>query len=79
LWQRDRYIDKARKSEYARRTGNDRRFIKGPKYTLLSRRDNLLLDGKRSLALLLAANKRLNTAYVLKELFAVPFVQTVQT
>jgi len=31
---------------------------------LLSRRENLTLEGKRSLALLLAANKRLNTAYV---------------
>ena len=47
--------------------GKDRRFIKGQKYTLLSRRDNLSLDGKRSLTLLLAANKRLNTAYLLKE------------
>ncbi len=30
---------------------------------------NLSLEGKRSLTLLLAANKRLNTAYVLKESF----------
>ena len=58
-----------RKAEYARLRGKDRRFIKGQKYTLLSHRDNLTLDGKRSLALLLAANKRLNTAYVLKEAF----------
>ena len=62
-------LDKVRKAEYARLRGNDRRFIKGQKYTLLSHRDNLSLDGKRSLALLLAANKRLNTAYVLKEAF----------
>jgi transposase len=59
-------LDKVRKAEYARVGGKDRRFIKGQKYTLLSRRENLSLEGKRSLELLLAANKRLNTAYVLK-------------
>ena len=62
-------LDKVRKAEYARLRGKDRRFIKGQKYTLLSRRENLSLEGKRSLELLLAANKRLNTAYVLKESF----------
>jgi transposase len=62
-------LDKVRKTEYARLSGKSRRFIKGQKYVLLSHRDNLSLDGKRSLALLLAANKRLNTAYVLKESF----------
>ena len=62
-------LDKVRKTEYARLHGKDRRFIKGQKYTLLSHRDNLTLDGKRSLTLLLAANKRLNTAYLLKEAF----------
>ena len=62
-------LDKVRKTEYARLSGKDRQFIKGQKYTLLSHRDNLTLDGKRSLTLLLAANKRLNTAYVLKEAF----------
>src|SRR5277367_1649778 len=62
-------LDKVRKAEYARLGGKDRRFIKGQKYTLLSRRENLTLEGKRSLALLLAANKRLNTAYLLKEAF----------
>ena len=62
-------LDKVRKCEYARLTGKDRRFIKGQKYTLLSNRENLTLEGKQSLKLLLAANKRLNTAYVLKESF----------
>ena len=47
----------------------ERRYIKGQKYTLLSRRENLSLDGKRALKILLAANKRLNTAYLLKESF----------
>jgi transposase len=62
-------LDKVRKAEYARLSGKDRRFIKGQKYTLLSRRENLTLEGRRSLKLLLAANKRLNTAYLLKESF----------
>ena len=62
-------LDKVRKAEYARLSGKDRRFIKGQKYTLLSRHDNLSLEGRRSLKLLLAANRRLNTAYVLKESF----------
>ena len=34
-----------------------------------SRRENLTLDGKKALKTLLAANKRLNTAYMLKESF----------
>ena len=45
------------------------RFIKGQKYTLLAHRENLTLDGRRALKTLLAANKRLNTAYLLKESF----------
>ena len=62
-------MDQVRKSEYARLTGKDRRFIKGQKYTLLSHRENLSGDGRRALKTLLAANKRLNTAYLLKESF----------
>ena len=62
-------LDTVRKAEYARLSGRDRRFIKGQKYTLLSRRANLSLEGRRSLKTLLAANKRLNTAYLLKESF----------
>ena len=62
-------LDAVRKSEYARLSGEKRRFIKGQKYTLLSHRENLDLDGRRALKTLLAANKRLNTAYLLKESF----------
>ncbi|MCG3769990.1 MAG: hypothetical protein JW384_01124 [Nitrosomonadaceae bacterium] len=62
-------LDAVRKSEYARLTGHDRRYIKGQKYTLLSRRENLSLDGRRALKTLLLANRRLNTAYLLKESF----------
>ena len=42
-------LDKVRKGEYARLTGKDRRFIKGQKYTLLSRQENLSHKGRRSL------------------------------
>lgn len=62
-------LDKIRKQEYARLTGPDRKYIKGQKYILLSNRENLTLDGQTSLKKLLAANKRLNTAYMLKESF----------
>ena len=62
-------LDAVRKREYARLSGNDRRYIKGQKYTLLSRQENLTLEGRQALKTLLRANKRLNTAYLLKELF----------
>ena len=62
-------LDKVRKSEYARLSGHDRSFIKGQKYTLLSHRENLTLEGRTALKKLLGANKRLNMAYVLKESF----------
>jgi transposase len=62
-------LDKVRKSEYARVSGKDRRFIKGQKYHLLSHQENLSLSGRQALNTLLAANKRLQTAYLLKEQF----------
>ena len=62
-------LDQVRKAEYRRLSGKSRSFIKGQKYTLLSHRENLTLEGQRSLKTLLAANKRLNTAYLLKESF----------
>jgi transposase len=63
-------LDKVRKAEYARLDGTKRRFIKGQKYALLSHPQNLTGSARKNLKLLLAANKRLNTAYVLKESFA---------
>ena len=62
-------LDAVRKSEYARLSAKDRSYIKGQKYTLLSNRENLSLDGRAALKRLLAANTRLNTAYLLKESF----------
>lgn len=62
-------LDKVRKLEYKRLSGKEQQYIKGQKYNLLSHWDNLDMDGRMGLKLLLAANKRLNTAYVLKESF----------
>lgn len=62
-------LDEVRRSEYARLKGQDREYIRGQKYTLLSHWANLSSRGKRSLKKLLQANKRLNTAYLLKEIF----------
>ena len=62
-------LDDVRKAEYARLSGKERKYIKGQKWVLLSNRENLTLDGKTSLRTLLRANKRLQTAYLLKESF----------
>ena len=62
-------LDKIRKMEYARLSGKDRSYIKGQKYTLLSNRENLTLDGSKALKKLPGANKRLNTAHILRESF----------
>ena len=64
-------MDKVRKAEYKRLTNRpDRKFIKGQKYVLLSHRENLSPEKRRRLETLLAANRRLNKAYILKESFA---------
>ena len=55
-------LDEVRKSEYRRLSGRDRSYIKGQKYTLLSRRENLTLDGRRALKKMLTANSDANAA-----------------
>lgn len=62
-------LDAVRKQEYRRAAEKDRRFIKGQKYTLLAAPEHLTLDKRRSLHLLLKANRRLHRAYLLKETF----------
>jgi len=62
-------LDTVRKQEYKRVSEKEKHFIKGKKYTLLSRQANLSTEGKRALKELLTANKRLQTAYLLKERF----------
>lgn len=62
-------LDNVRRREYQRLAGRDRSFIKGQRYTLLSHRENLTLEGRHALSKLFKANKRLNVAYLLKESF----------
>jgi transposase len=62
-------LDEVRRSEYARLSGPKRRFIKGQRYTLLSHRDHLTLEGRQALRKLLRVNRRLQVAYLLKESF----------
>jgi transposase len=62
-------LDEVRRREYRRLAAKDRAFIKGRRDTLLSHREHLSRDGRRSLAKLLKANKRLHTAYLLNESF----------
>lgn len=62
-------LDDIRRSEYKRLTDDDRKFIKGQRYVLLSRRENLSDDGRKNLEQLLQANARLNIAYLLREQF----------
>ena len=62
-------LDAIRRSEYKRVTGEDRSFIKGQRYVLLLRRENLTDDRRKNLERLLQANGRLNIAYLLREQF----------
>jgi transposase len=62
-------LDTVRKREYRRVHGEDRSYIKGQRYTLLSRHENLTLEGHRALRKLFKVNRRLYTAYLLKESF----------
>ena len=62
-------LDTVRRREYSRLPGKRRRFIKGQKYTLLSRWENLNQKGRDALELLFRVNRRLYRAYLLKEQF----------
>jgi transposase len=62
-------MDQVRRQEYARLSGQDRRFIKGQRYALLSHWGNLTAEGRAALRLLFKANTRLSKAYLLKESF----------
>ena len=62
-------MDEVRRSEYARVNGKERAFIKGQRYHLLANRGNLTRTGRAELAQTFKANKRLYTAYLLKEDF----------
>lgn len=63
-------MDKVRREEYQRVSGKERAFIKGQRYTLLAHQANLSLEGQQALKKLLSVNKRIQTAYLLKEAFS---------
>ena len=62
-------LDAVRKSEYKRLSEEEKKYIKGSKWILLSKRENLTKDGKKSLNALMKANSRLSKAYLLRESF----------
>lgn len=62
-------LDDVRRGEVSRLQGRHRKWVKGQRYNLLSRKENLDLDGKRALKELFKRNQRLNKAYLLKESF----------
>jgi len=60
-------IDRIRRRSYQQASGPAREFIKGQRYNLLRRPENVNAQGKVALKKLLAANADLHTAYVLKD------------
>jgi transposase len=62
-------LDKVPGSEYARPRGKARRYIEREKHTLLSHREKPAQEDRLTLKTLLAANRRLNSAYPRKESF----------
>jgi transposase len=54
----------AAKREYARLVGDDRRYVKGKKFGLLTRWDNLTNDKRDGLRELFRVNRRLYKAYL---------------
>jgi len=62
-------LEKIRISEYKKVSEDNRKFMKGQKYTLLSKQENLNAKGKEALKKLFAINEKLSKAYILKESF----------
>jgi transposase len=62
-------LNEVRIEEYKKIATEDRKYIKGRKWLLLSRRSNLSLLGRNSLRELFRINKRIMKAYLLKEQF----------
>lgn len=60
-------IDNVRRQEYKKARPDQRTFIKGSRYLLLSNRDNLRPDQQTRLDDLLAVNERLSAVYILKD------------
>lgn len=62
-------MDTVRRNEYARLNGKQRKYIKGQRFNLLANRGSLSRTGREELAQTFKANRRLYTAYLLKEDF----------
>lgn len=62
-------IDRVRRRTQAQADAEGRTFLKGQRYNLLRNPENLSADGHRQLGLLLAANRDLSVAYLLKDAF----------
>jgi transposase len=60
-------LDEVRRWAYSRLSAKDLRFIKGQRYNLLSRREDLTTEGRRVLQLLFRANKQLHKTHLPKE------------
>ena len=62
-------VDETRRSEWNKATKEDKKFIKGSRFLLLTNGSNLAEKKKPKLQELIAANQSLSTAYLLKEQF----------
>ena len=63
-------IDQVRNQEYRQADAAGKKVLKGSKYLLLRRRENLKHDQRARLKEVLSLNERLNTMYYLKDLLA---------
>ena len=62
-------IDRVRRRTQVQADAEGRAFLKGQRYNLLRNPENLSADGRRQLDTLLAANRDLSIAYLLKDAF----------
>lgn len=62
-------VDETRRSEWNKATKEDKKFIKGGRFLLLTNGSNLAGDKQEKLQELIGANQALSTAYLLKEQF----------
>jgi transposase len=62
-------MDRVSKRGYARLVGDDRLYVQGHKFMLLSNWDNLTADKQNGLQELFRVNRRLCKAYMLNESF----------
>lgn len=63
-------LDEVRRSEYKRLRGEEGIFVQGQFYSLLSKRENLKLEGGQALKKRVNANRRVHVAEILKDTFS---------